>query len=688
MPTNNLDYSLTVSPWGAGAPEKISYSYDLIFSNAGSASENFGGSAGLDVLGVEVFEGGFDLGFNADWSLAVGLRNSVELQIGSVSIDYSIDVDESVSDALTTLNTNSFIDTKNWSVTNSEFSSTGTDPDNSKAEVYAIAKVAGGLSLIAGGYAEVFDSTVFREYNSYTIIPSFAIDKSVLLAGIYPGDGILEKEFNFGSIEFTLPSTPELETLDLVSSANGYGSLTAKDVGDPFVTATLDIAKAITDLTGVPLSGEWPLDPYPLDITFGWTIFGAKLIGEFALQQQLDFVPGDVDIKMVSTFSPTVDTQGVTLILGETVAGKLGDKFLFTTPQGEGSFSVSAEYVLDAKLINTLTLYGKASFELSFLEASIDASVDFGFEGGDFDIADESFSFYSHAFDIVEGPIYSFPSITQQLNLPVLTRQYTITYENFYIGTNGNDTFTMTTHQQFADGKAGNDRITGNLLDNEILGGSDGDTLIGLAGNDTLNGGEGADSLQGGQGFDMASYAGATSGVFADLLDPSRNKGDAKGDAYNSIQGLTGSSNNDDLWGDKDANRLEGGLGADTLRGRDGTDTLVGGGGADTLFGDGGDDRFLFLEPQDGGDEIFGLSVGDQIGLQAAGFGLLPGTTFVEGVNFFAGKGAAPTSVIATLIYDAKSNLYFDPDGTGSQGPIYLANLHGATLRGTDLFVF
>ncbi|WP_267923172.1 calcium-binding protein [Nostoc mirabile] len=54
-----------------------------------------------------------------------------------------------------------------------------------------------------------------------------------------------------------------------------------------------------------------------------------------------------------------------------------------------------------------------------------------------------------------------------------------------------------------ATGGAGNDRLTGNALNNILIGGDGNDQLQGLAGNDTLQGGNGNDILTGGTGDDL-----------------------------------------------------------------------------------------------------------------------------------------------------------------------------------------
>ena len=107
------------------------------------------------------------------------------------------------------------------------------------------------------------------------------------------------------------------------------------------------------------------------------------------------------------------------------------------------------------------------------------------------------------------------------------------------------------------------------------------DTLSGGAGGDHLYGGEGADLLDGGADFDFAVYADAASGVLVDLLNMSRNTGEATGDAYVSIEGLIGSVHADQFYGTAGWDGFYGGGGDDRLEGRGGGDQLDGGDGRD-----------------------------------------------------------------------------------------------------------
>jgi serralysin len=140
------------------------------------------------------------------------------------------------------------------------------------------------------------------------------------------------------------------------------------------------------------------------------------------------------------------------------------------------------------------------------------------------------------------------------------------------------------------------DTLIGNIGGNILKGMAGNDDLYGLWGDDVLIGGAGRDNLDGGVGFDFASYEGGAVGVFASLATPARNTGEAAGDTYNSIEGLIGTSLNDQLGGNFGDNELRGGAGNDQLAGLGGDDRLDGGTGDDTMAGGFGDDIFVFGE--------------------------------------------------------------------------------------------
>lgn len=136
----------------------------------------------------------------------------------------------------------------------------------------------------------------------------------------------------------------------------------------------------------------------------------------------------------------------------------------------------------------------------------------------------------------------------------------------------------------------GIENLTGTALGDVLRADEQDNVLTGNAGDDVLEGGEGADTLDGGEGLDLASYSGATSGLFVDLSFSTLNDGAASGDTYASIEGFIGSDFADTLRGTDNTDHLDGGSGADTLVGRGGDDTLIGGAGGDRLIGHDGTD--------------------------------------------------------------------------------------------------
>lgn len=154
-------------------------------------------------------------------------------------------------------------------------------------------------------------------------------------------------------------------------------------------------------------------------------------------------------------------------------------------------------------------------------------------------------------------------------------------------------------------------RVSGTAVNDVLLGGAGGDTLFGLGGSDRLDGGAGGDTLDGGEGYDYAVYRSAGSSVTVSLQD-GRHAGDARGDAFVSIEGwilsdfddvfygssggevVQGGAGRDWLFGDSGIDKLFGGLGDDSLAGGSGRDTIAGDAGDDVLTGGADADLFQF----------------------------------------------------------------------------------------------
>jgi Ca2+-binding RTX toxin-like protein len=162
-------------------------------------------------------------------------------------------------------------------------------------------------------------------------------------------------------------------------------------------------------------------------------------------------------------------------------------------------------------------------------------------------------------------------------------------------------------------GGAGNDTLSGNILSNDIKGGTgndiiwgglagacsatvDVDTLDGEAGDDTFKMtalGDCMDSLTGGAGTDTADYQLRTN-VLTITLDNGALDGETneKDNVKSDIEVVIGGSGNDSITGSSANDELHGGPGVDTLNGGGGDDILIGNTGNDILNGEAGNDTF------------------------------------------------------------------------------------------------
>jgi Ca2+-binding RTX toxin-like protein len=219
------------------------------------------------------------------------------------------------------------------------------------------------------------------------------------------------------------------------------------------------------------------------------------------------------------------------------------------------------------------------------------------------------------------------------------------------------------TLQGTATDATGNDlanTLYGNDLSNHLHGGAGADTLSGGAGDDTLDGGVGGDVLDGGDGIDLASYAGAASGVTAFLGGAALNAGEAAGDTYAGIENLEGSAFADILGGTDAANAIMALAGDDFLYGGGGDDMLTGGVGTDRLNGGAGADTFIFRS----GDSLSGA-----IDL------ITDFETGIDVIDLGAATGAA-------IVHDGGTSLLFVNYASGEQSVIGVSGaVQGGDLR-------
>ena len=183
--------------------------------------------------------------------------------------------------------------------------------------------------------------------------------------------------------------------------------------------------------------------------------------------------------------------------------------------------------------------------------------------------------------------------------------------------------------------------VTVNLATRKgTAGDAEGDTLVGIEAvegsdhDDTFIASEGVDRIDGGDNPDMmpagdtVSYELSEDGVTVDLedngdvttvADSAAEDSYADNDVLTGIENLTGSSRDDSLTGNNQANTLMGGGGVDTMDGMGEDDTLDGGAGNDIMDGGEGDDTLMGgagRDTMDGGlgdDTLIGGAGGDEL---------------------------------------------------------------------------
>jgi len=255
-------------------------------------------------------------------------------------------------------------------------------------------------------------------------------------------------------------------------------------------------------------------------------------------------------------------------------------------------------------------------------------------------------------------------------------------------------------------GNGGNNTISGNDLANRLVGFSGDDTLDGGALNDTLNGGQGNDVLDGGAGADRLEGRLGNDTYYVNQTDddPRESVGEGVDTVISSVtwtlgrqfENLTlvgsalngnGSTANNVITGNLQANRLRGDAGFDTLVGGAGADTLDGGVGNDRLDGGEGNDRFLFDSAPNGAnncDTIAVFDVGqDRILLEDARYTTLTRGSLAEAA-FVQGTRALDED--DRILYDHDTgNLYYDADGSGLIAKVKFAIIENqAALTAAD----
>ncbi len=593
------------STWALGAPTELSFRWDALrFALDQDVS--------VPVLGVP----GATVTLDGTLSGYAGLFAELQLGLGAASVSYGVAVD-APSDELF-LNAPVAFDTSGFSVLGGSMQTEGPDPAGGSFRLgldWELAAALTGVRLdIPLEWAGVSDPSAVIEGIGFSTGPRtqdlFRIngsDLDPLHLSLIPGllGGTLQLPSRVDTATATLVGDDDLP--DLVSE----GASTV-----PFAEIELDIDGAISQLLtslGVPiqLEGDLTIDTGLFRLELGYTILQAAALLGLKFGQRFTFDASHVDVRLETEF-------------GDAVNGRLGEDFDIPTPDGGwGTMEVQATYSLAGTFRNQSGLVASALIEHAWFAGNAELTV-FGqtpegdpqSNGGGFDFgplfrgsfpSDEgwdfaSFYLYDDAFavDAVFAP---------------LTETYVVNWENFWEGTPEADILTLTPHQVEIDALGGDDRITGNTLDNAItLGGGD-DTATGGGGDDSLSGGEGADTLEGGPGNDtLDGGTGSDRALFVgdgDVIvlldshgDGSASDGQGGLDALVSIEEIeTGGGNDLILLSGPGTNRVASGDGDDVVATGDGRDEVWAGGGADTVALEAGDD---WAAGEDGADSLDG----------------------------------------------------------------------------------
>ena len=192
--------------------------------------------------------------------------------------------------------------------------------------------------------------------------------------------------------------------------------------------------------------------------------------------------------------------------------------------------------------------------------------------------------------------------------------------------------------------------------------------------------------MDGGTGNDWVDYTSApltggatgSTGVIVDLASGTGYGGWAEGDTYVNIENARGTSHDDVLLGDGNANILDGGAGNNIVHGGAGDDTLMGNG---QLFGDDGNDTF---GASSSGNTVYDGGAGtDTVDYSHSANGAivdLTGTLATIGLQ--SGEFQVVNGVIQNVSHDAYSGI---ENVEGSQhNDIVLADNNANVIDGND----
>lgn len=184
------------------------------------------------------------------------------------------------------------------------------------------------------------------------------------------------------------------------------------------------------------------------------------------------------------------------------------------------------------------------------------------------------------------------------------------------------------------------------------------------------------------------------------LSNQTGNSGSAFGDRVTAVEAFYLSAHDDVFTGQSGQNFVFAGGGNDVvtgslvsvsndwLFGQAGDDTLRGGSLDDLLSGGDGADQHVFSVTDGGFDSILDFIPGvDKIAFKAANTGFLPGSLPLQ--NFVAAASPFASGPGGAVLYATGLGIiYLDPDGSGAQAAIAIAQIAGAPTLTAGDFLF